>query len=249
LDTFATLEDAGIPYIGAGRNLDEAEQIYYYIINGRKIAFVSATQIEKSYKYTLEATEDSPGVLKTLDPQKFVAVIAEAKQKSDYVVVYVHWGTEGMLYPDEDEKVLAQNFADAGADVVIGNHAHRLQGVNYIGDVPVVYSLGNFWFSTGKLYTTVVQMTIDEQGEISIGLLPCIQEDLKVSLLSEEADVDDFYRYVADLSENISIGADGVIHQGIFADAYPYQSGVYYRKHSGAYDLDGRKIDIVGNLQ
>jgi poly-gamma-glutamate synthesis protein (capsule biosynthesis protein) len=249
LDTLETLEDAGIPYIGAGRNLDEAEQIYYYIINGRKIAFVSATQIEKSYNYTTEATEDSPGVLKTLDPEKFLAVIAEAKQKSDYVIVYVHWGTEGMLYPDADEKALAESYVEAGADVIIGNHSHRLQGINYIDGVPVIYSLGNFWFSTGRLYTTVVQMYIDEQGEISIGLLPCVQENLTVSLLYEQAEVDDFFHYVADLSENISIDADGIIHEGTYWGDYPYQSGVYYRGHSGAYDLDGRKIDIVGNLE
>jgi hypothetical protein len=92
-------------------------------------------------------------------------------------------------------------------------------------------------------------MTIDKQGDISIGLLPCVQEDLNVSLLTEEADVDDFYQYIADLSENISIGADGVIHEGIYPELYPYQSGVYYQSHTGAYDLNGRAIDIVGNLQ
>jgi poly-gamma-glutamate synthesis protein (capsule biosynthesis protein) len=249
LDTLDTLEEAGISHIGAGRNLSEAEQACYYVINGRKIAFVSATQIEINYKYTKEATEDSPGVLKTLDPEKFLSVIAEAKKNSDYVIAYVHWGTEGVLYSDAEQQALAGSFVEAGADLIVGGHSHRLQGIYYIDNVPVINSLGNFWFSTGSLYTTVLQMTIDRQGDISIGLLPCVQENLNVSLLTEEADVDDFYQYIADLSENISIGADGVIHEGIYPELYPYQSGVYYQSHTGAYDLNGRAIDIVGNLQ
>ena len=53
-----TLEQAQIPYVGAGRNLEEAEKIVYFIANGRKIAIVAATQIERSYSYTKEATKD-----------------------------------------------------------------------------------------------------------------------------------------------------------------------------------------------
>ena len=71
LDTMDTLEQAQIPYVGAGRNLEEAEKIVYFIANGRKIAIVAATQIERSYSYTKEATKDSPGVLKNLKPDKF----------------------------------------------------------------------------------------------------------------------------------------------------------------------------------
>lgn len=248
LDTFDVLESAQIPYIGAGRDLEEAEQIYYYIINGRKIAFVSATQIEKTYNYTKEATADSPGVLKTLDPEKFLAVIREAERKSDYVIVYVHWGTEGMLYPDQDQRTLAQKYVDAGADVIIGNHAHRLQGVSYIDGVPVVYSLGNFWFSTGTIYTTILQIQISDDGELSVAMLPCLQQDMTTSMLLEQSEIDGFYQYIADLSENVGIDENGVFHEGVSSGEFPYRSWVYYGTHSGAYDLEGRRINIVGNL-
>lgn len=248
LDTFDVLDGAGIPYIGAGHDLAEAEQIYYYIINGRKIAFVSATQIEKTYNYTKEATEDSPGVLKTLDPEKFLAVIREARRKSDYVIAYVHWGTEGMLYPDEDQRVLAQQYADAGADVIIGNHSHRLQGVSYIDGVPVIYSLGNFWFSTGTIYTTILQVRIADDGGLSVAMLPCQQQDMTTVLLTEQSQIDGFYQYIADLSVNVGIDADGVLHEGAFTGEFAYTSGVYYGSHSGAYDLEGRRINIVGNF-
>ena len=46
LDTLETVKQAEIPYVGAGRNLEEAMKPVYFIANGRKIAMVSATQIE-----------------------------------------------------------------------------------------------------------------------------------------------------------------------------------------------------------
>jgi len=75
IDTLETLEGSGVPYVGAGRNLEEAKKIVYFIANGRKIAITAASQIERSSNYTKEATEDSAGVLKTLNPDKYVEVI------------------------------------------------------------------------------------------------------------------------------------------------------------------------------
>ncbi len=55
-------------------------------------------------------------------------------------------GTEGNHSYGADQKELAEAFVSAGADVIIGGHTHCLQGIAYIEDVPVLYSLGNFWF-------------------------------------------------------------------------------------------------------
>jgi poly-gamma-glutamate synthesis protein (capsule biosynthesis protein) len=118
-----------------------------------------------------------------------------------------------------------------------------------VDNVPVVYSLGNFWFSTGKIYTTILQVQIADTGELSVAMLPCLQQNLTTSLLTEQEDVDKFYQYVADLSENVGIDENGVFHVNPYDGDYRYLSGVYYGRHSGAYDLDGRRIDIVGNLQ
>ena len=52
LSTLDVLDQEGIPYSGAGRNLKDASKIIYYVMNGRKVAFVSATQIERSKQYT-----------------------------------------------------------------------------------------------------------------------------------------------------------------------------------------------------
>ena len=251
LDTMETLRNAGVVYVGAGENIQEAMLPQFFIINGRKIAFVAATQIEKSTLYTKQATEDAAGVLRTSNPKRFVAEIEQAKKVSDYVIVYVHWGSEGMLYPEEDQKNLAKQYAEAGADLIVGNHSHRLQGAYYVEGVPVFYSLGNFWFSDGALYTTILQVRIAKDGAMEVSMLPCMQQDMTTSMLKEETEIKDFYEYVADISENVVFDERGMVSLQSTAEEgeSAYQSGSHYGTHSGAYDLLGRRIDIVGNLR
>lgn len=296
ISTLDTLDGAEIPYVGAGRNLEEASAIKYFVVKGRKIAFVSATEIEKFAKYTKEATENSPGVIKTIDTSFFCSVIAEAKANADYVVACVHWGIEGKNDFEAEQRRMAEDYVKAGADVVIGGHPHRLQGVEFIEDTPVAYSLGNFWFSTGTIYTTIAQIRIDGSGELSLYMIPCIQQNLTTSILTEEAERDDFYKYVADVSYGVGIDADGkfynsfnvikdesvnektnsdysnagklnysnaadkimtesnitdnnITDDNITEDIFKYRSGTAYAVHSDLVDLEGRPIDIVGNLQ
>jgi poly-gamma-glutamate synthesis protein (capsule biosynthesis protein) len=190
LDTLSTLEDNGIPYIGAGQNLQEASEPVYFIINGRKIAFVAATQIERSTRYTKEATDSSPGVLKTLNPQKFVQAISLAKQNADYVICYVHWGTEDSVLYEEGQEELARSFIQAGADAIIGGHTHCLQGIDVIDGVPVFYSLGNFYFSQEAAMpedydTGVAQLILSADGSLEARFLPCYFSEGQLSLLEE----------------------------------------------------------------
>ena len=178
LDTLNTLNIAEMPYVGAGVNLDEARKPLYFIVGGRKIAIVSATQIERTLNYTKEATEISPGVLKCLHPEEFCQSIAEAKQNADFVIAFVHWGTEGNANYGADQVALAKAFVDSGADAIIGGHTHCLQTVEYMGDVPIFYSLGNYWFSTtGNMpagYDTgLAQLHITQEGEIESYFIPC----------------------------------------------------------------------------
>lgn len=254
-DTIETLKQEEISYVGAGMNIEEASIVPYFIANGRKIAIVSATQIERYRMYTQQAGSNSAGVIKTLEPSLFISIIEETKTKSDYVIAYVHWGTEGNLYPDEDERTLAQQFIDAGADVVIGGHAHRLQGASFIDGKPVLYSLGNFWFSDGDLYTTIAHLTIQKDGALSLSLIPCEQKNLTVSMLTEQEQRDSFYEYIADLSSGVGITRDGTVHDMSKEQDLTelpdlaYWSGQKYHRHHGDVDLQGKSIDIVGNVK
>lgn len=251
LDTMSCLTEAGIPYVGAGENINEASKILYYVVNGRKIAIVSASQIEKTYQYTKEATETGAGVLKTLNPDRFLRVIESADANSDYVIAVPHWGTEGNLYPDASQRMLSESFVRAGADVIIGGHPHRLQGVTYVEGVPVAYSLGNFWFSDGTLYTTVAQVVIADSGELQLRFLPCEQRNMVTSLLTEQEEKDGFYHYLAAISADIGIDAEGNVYdkgaENYQADEIAYDSESSTTEILGVTDNEGRAIDIVGN--
>ena len=144
LDTLNTLSLAEMPYVGAGVNLEEAKKPAYFIIGGRKIAIVAATQIERTLNYTKEATGVEPGVMKCLHPEAFCETIREAKANADFVLVFPHWGTEGNANYGADQVALARAFVEAGADAIIGGHTHCLQTVEYMDDVPIFYSLGNY---------------------------------------------------------------------------------------------------------
>lgn len=251
LDTLEHLKNADVPYVGAGTDIDEASAVLYYVANGRKIAIVSASQIEKTIQYTKEATKTTAGVLKTLQPDKFISVIETAAANSDYVIAVPHWGTEGTLYPDASQHMLAQRFVNAGADAVIGGHPHRLQGISYIEGVPVAYSLGNFWFSDGTLYTTVAQVVIADSGELRLRFLPCEQKNLVTRLLSEQEERDGFYHYLAAISSNVGIDADGNIYDND-SENYDIDEICYHSQTSttdviGVRDNEGYAIDIVGN--
>lgn len=211
LDTLDTLEKAEIPYVGAGRNLDEAKKIVYFLANGRKIAIVSATQIERSYNYTREATEDTPGVLKTLNPDKFVEVIREAENNSDYVIVFPHWGTEGTNVYGSDQKALAEAYVEAGADVIIGGHTHCLQGIAYVEDTPIIYSLGNFWFNGNTLETGVAQVRIQKDGAVKFRFLPCIQSGTRTRLLTDGPEREKVMDFMRSLSKEVEIDEEGYV--------------------------------------
>ncbi len=215
VDTLETLENAGIPYVGAGRNITDAMKSVSFIANGRKITIVSATQIERSTNYTKEATADSPGVLKTLNPDKFISVIEKARTNSDYVIVFVHWGTEGTNQYGSDQVALGQKFIDAGADVIIGGHTHCLQGFAYYDGKPIIYSLGNFWFNNQKLDTGLSQVVVHtDTNQIDFRFLPCIQQGGITSLVEDAGEKQRILDFMQKISApGVTVDSEGYVRE------------------------------------
>ena len=112
---------------------------------------------------------------------------------------------------------LANAFEAAGADAIIGGHTHCLQGISYINDTPVIYSLGNFWLGTTpndgivKRDTAVAQLIIDRQGAIRMRFLPCIQENLMTYLETDPQEKQRIITYEQYISQGIQIDADGYV--------------------------------------
>ena len=210
-DTLDTLRETGIPYVGAGRNIAEARKPVYYIVGDLKIAFVSATQIERlDTPDTKEATETSPGVFRCWNGAKLLETIREAAQNSDFVVAYIHWGTENQAELDWAQLKQAPELIAAGANLVIGDHPHCLQPIGVIQGVPVIYSLGNFWFNSKTLDTGMVEVTIDETGIVSYQFIPCLQSGCKTTLL-QGAEKERVLAYMRSISEGVRIDEDGFV--------------------------------------
>lgn len=77
--------------------------------------------------------------------------IAECRELNcEFVIVSLHWGLEFEMFPHPDQLSWSREFANAGADLVIGHHPHVMQPVEIYTSVdglnrqvPIIYSLGN----------------------------------------------------------------------------------------------------------
>ena len=210
-DTLDTLREQEIPYVGAGRDISEARKPVYYIVGDIKIAFVSATQIERlDMPDTKEATETSPGVFRCWNGEKLLETVREAAANSDFVVAYIHWGTENTAELDWAQLKQAPELVAAGADLVIGDHPHCLQPIGVIQGVPVIYSLGNFWFNSKTLDTGMVEVVIDGTGIVSYQFVPCLQSGCRTTLL-DGAEKERVLAYMRGISEGVRIDEAGFV--------------------------------------
>lgn len=164
-DTLATLDGAAIARVGAGENIDEAKAPYYYIVNGYKIAVVAGSAIDP-YS-TRGATDKQSGVFQIFDTDSMCQAIIDAKEEADFVIAYVHWGHESTTELTGGQKRMGKAFVDAGADLVVGMHSHCMQGLEYYNGKLIVYSLGNFTFSSYTLTAGMLQTTISSDGEFT----------------------------------------------------------------------------------
>ena len=214
LDTFTTLEEAGIKYFGAGKNLAEALAPLYFELDGKTVALVAASRAEK-YKMTPQATETSPGILRCYDTALFLQAIKEADAKADFVIAVVHWGTEYSTKLEDVQLTTGKAYLDAGADVIIGGHSHCLQGMEYYDGKPILYSLGNFWFNNKTLDTMLVQLRFsgnDEGGSLEVKVVPAIQSGAKTKIVFG-SEAERIFKHLEDISINVEIDENGIIKE------------------------------------
>ena len=77
------------------------------------------------------------------------------------VVVYLHWGIQGDSCPSGDQRDLAARLVERGADIVVGSHAHVLQGDGRLNGGYVAYGLGNYaWYQPSADPTGVLTLTV-----------------------------------------------------------------------------------------
>jgi len=152
-DTLAAERASGFPLIGIGADEAEAEAYAPYLaeIDGQRIAVLAATQVlDSSLIDTWTATAGRGGVASAKRVERLVDAVRATRAEADTVVVFLHWGVELATCPSATQQDLARRLVDAGADVIVGSHAHRLQGGGRLGDALVHYGLGNLAFYAGS---------------------------------------------------------------------------------------------------
>jgi poly-gamma-glutamate synthesis protein (capsule biosynthesis protein) len=168
--SLAVANAAHFPIIGIGQNATQAFAPYRTTIHGQRIAIIAATQvIDTDLQTAWTATTSQPGLASAYRESELVAAVEAARKTADTVVVYLHWGTEADDCPNPLQEPLAEALVKAGADIVLGTHAHVQLGAGYLGSAFVDYGLGNLAFYdttppetySGSLVITVTGRRID----------------------------------------------------------------------------------------
>ncbi len=183
---------ANYTVLGIGQNAAEAFTPYQTTINGEHVGIIAATQvIDDDLQAGWTATATQPGLASAYDVADLVSAVEAARKVDDTVVVFLHWGVELDACPDPLQEPLANLLVQAGADIIIGSHAHVLLGGGYLGSAYVDYGLGNFAFyntpaptdQSGSLVITATGRHID-----GVSWRPAIIEgELPVPLAGAEA--------------------------------------------------------------
>ena len=146
------------------------DDIPIYEKNGLRFACLAYTQYTNGLPTPQNAVAH---VIYTSDTATIERQIKKARALADVVLVSVHWGNEDSHTPTDEQRTLAQQMADWGADLIIGTHPHVLQGAQWLereGRSPalVAYSLGNFVSAQSRpdeMIGAVLSCTFTKQGD------------------------------------------------------------------------------------
>lgn len=169
-ETLDAIDFLDAPVIGIGRDEAQAYRPFTTTINGQRIAVIAATSVlDANLIASWTATPTQAGLASAKRTDRLLDAVRAAREDADTVVVFLHWGTEKMFCPNGNQRELAPALVFAGADVVVGGHAHRVLGGGFMGNAYVHYGLGNLVFrtsgsdarDTGLLRLTVTGRRID----------------------------------------------------------------------------------------
>lgn len=135
-----------ITVLGINESKEARESIPVITKNGIRIAMLNYTYGLNGYSLP----KDKPYLVNMLtDQEQMKEDIKRAKEISDFVIVFPHWGTEYVYEADKNQINLTNFFADLEVDLVIGTHPHVVEPVEWITTetghkMLVYYSLGNY---------------------------------------------------------------------------------------------------------
>jgi Bacterial capsule synthesis protein PGA_cap len=172
-DTLAAAHAAHFPYVGIGPDAAAAWAPYLTTINGVRIAIIGVSQVAELASSWV-ATRTRPGEANAINQQRTIDAVRAARKLASVVIVFMHWGTEGEACPDPSQLALAPKLAAAGASIIVGAHAHMLQGSGWLGHTFVAYGMGNFlwWEHSYSTATGVLELTLHPHRPLTPRFIP-----------------------------------------------------------------------------
>jgi poly-gamma-glutamate synthesis protein (capsule biosynthesis protein) len=167
-DTLDVLKREGLSVIGAGRNIGAARQPAMVETKGTRVAFLSYNSIlpqaywaevdrpgcapMRAFTIYEQVEHDQPGTPCRIhtyphrgDLNAMMSDIRQAKTQADVVIASFHWGIHFVPAVIADyQRDVAHAAIDAGADLILGHHAHILKGIEVYKGKAIFYSLCNF---------------------------------------------------------------------------------------------------------
>ena len=143
--TMETLNAQGMDFTGTRINSEDARYLIKDI-NGIKVGFLSY-----SYGAYTNTNCFNTSNLEAFYTEAATLIEGMRTDGAEIVYLYIHWGAEYSLAPNESQQAIAQKMCDLGVDVIIGGHPHKIQPVELIHsevsgkDTICLYSMGNLW--------------------------------------------------------------------------------------------------------
>ncbi len=176
-ETIICCNNVGLDFVGAGSDLEEAQQIYYKDIKGVMVAIIAIAEYEFSI-----ATTDQAGAapVNTIDNYK---QILEAKDNADIVVVTIHGGNEYFSLPRPGLRKTCKHYVDLGVDAIICHHPHVPGAFEHYKGAPIFYSIGNFLFDVeannprwDEGYMVKISIDVEQKKMLDPIIIPYTQD-------------------------------------------------------------------------
>ena len=215
--TIGVLNDNGISFLGAGRNLEQAQKPYLFEISGKKIGIYACAEHEFSI-----ADASTPGA-NPFDPLESLDHIVEMKKVCDYAIVLYHGGKEHYRYPSMNLQKVCRKIVEKGADLVLCQHSHCIGCEEKYKSATIVYGQGNFLFDEdeNELWQTSLLVQVGDNFEISY--IPLVKKGNGVRLADSKQRkeiLDDFY------TRSLELTREGVVEKKY--EEYVEKQSLYY---------------------
>lgn len=172
-DTISACHEVGLPTVGAGLDINQAQQAYIQEVKGVRIAIIAVAE------YEFNQSEGGGAGSASIDPIENYQQIKKAKAEADVVIVTLHGGNEYFPYPRPGLRKLCQHYIELGAEAVICHHPHVPGAYEYYNEKPIIYSLGNFLFDNPNPpedwdlgYMVHLEVDVEKKQVATLQLIP-----------------------------------------------------------------------------